>query len=201
MRSMILSAVKMFLMLTVLTGVVYPLAVTGFAKIFFAEKAGGSLIQEAGMTLGSGLVAQKFTKAEYFYPRPSVVNYNPVPSGGSNLSPATERLQAEVKKIHAGEFLTVPEQSLFEMSEMFFSSASGIDPDISPMAALVQVTRVARARHLDEQKKNRLDQLVKAHTQGRQWGIFGEPRVNVLKLNLALDKAFSPAASIVNSKP
>lgn len=191
MWTMIANAIKMFLMLTVLTGVVYPLAVTGLAKLFFAEKAGGSLIQENGTTMGSVLVAQNFTKTEYFHPRPSAISYNPMPSGGSNLSPATERLQAEVKKIQSGEFLKVPEQSLFEMSEMFFSSASGIDPDISPMAALVQVTRVARARHLDEQKKNRLDQLVKAHTQGRQWGLFGEPRVNVLKLNLALDKEFA----------
>lgn len=172
-----LTALKLFLLLTFLTGLVYPLAVTGYARLLHRDKAAGSLVAADGKTVGSGLIAQKFTRPEYFHPRPSAVDYNPMPSGGSNLSPASAALRATAAG-RAAEGAA---------GEMLFASASGLDPHISPEAALAQAGRVAQARGVS---KVDIMSLVERVVEGRTFGLLGEPRVNVLLLNIELDREY-----------
>ncbi|HEY8269641.1 MAG TPA: potassium-transporting ATPase subunit KdpC [Pseudobdellovibrionaceae bacterium] len=179
-----LPSLRMLLFMTVLTGMIYPLAITGISQILFKEKANGQIISKNGISIGSELIAQKFESERYFWPRPSGVDFNSLPSGGSNLGQASSGLKKAVderfqklKSAHpdAGE----PPQDLL------FASGSGLDPHISPEAARYQVARVAKARVMQIED---LVALVDKVTEGRQWGILGEPRVNVLKLNLILDQ-------------
>jgi K+-transporting ATPase ATPase C chain len=181
-------AIRATVVLAILTGVLYPVLVTGLAKALFHHQAGGSLIQANGKTIGSELIGQQFTKPEYFHGRPSAAGngYDALASGGSNYGPTNQKLvdrvNADLKTARAdnpGFTGTAP-------SDMVTTSASGLDPDISPATAEVQVTRVAAARSASP---DRIRQLVAQNTQGRQFGILGEPRVNVLKLNLSLDQA------------
>ena len=181
-------AIKATLVLTVLTGLLYPLALTGLAQILFPRQANGSLLAVNGKTVGSALIGQSFTKPEYFQGRPSAAGngYDGLNSGGSNYGPTNQKLadrvRDDVKKFRAenpGYTGPIP-------ADLLTASASGLDPDISPASADVQVARVASARGMSA---DAVRQLVAAHTAGRQYGLFGEPRVNVLELNLALDAA------------
>ena len=182
-------AIRVTVAFTLLTGVAYPLLVTGLAKAVFPHQAGGSLIQANGKTTGSELIGQRFTRPEYFHGRPSAAGsdgYDGLASGGSNLGPTNkalvDRVQADLKKFRdENPTFTGPVPA-----DLLTGSGSGLDPDISPASADAQVARVAAARGISP---DALRQLVAAHTDGRQFGILGEPRVNVLRLNLALDQA------------
>ena len=181
-------AIKATLLLTVLTGLLYPLAVTGLAQILFPHQANGSLKVVNGKTVGSELIGQSFTKPEYFHGRPSAAGngYDGLNSGGSNYGPTnqklSDRVRDDVKKFRAEN----PAYTGPIPADLLTASGSGLDPHISPASADVQVARVAAARGMSA---DAIRQLVNAHTEGRQYGLFGEPRVSVLELNLALDQA------------
>lgn len=190
-------AIVVLIALTLITGLVYPLAMTGIAQVIFPYRAQGSLIERDGKVVGSELIGQQFTSDKYFHGRPSATTapdpadpnktvaapYNAANSGGSNLGPSNkaliDRVQGDIDKLkQENPSAPVP-------ADLVTTSASGLDPEISPAAAYFQVPRVAKARNLAE---DRLRQLVSDHIEGRFLGLLGEPRVNVLLLNLALDQ-------------
>jgi len=178
-------AVLMTLILTVVTGLIYPMVVTGLANLVFPYQAGGSLLAHDGTVVGSDLIAQNFTGAGYFHPRPSAAGdkgYDPMSSGGSNLGPIDRRLIERVKNT-AAQLREQDGHSRIPV-DLVTASGSGLDPHITPAAAEFQVARVARARGLAE---DQVQALVRRYTEPRQYGILGEPRVNVLRLDLALD--------------
>jgi len=178
-----------FLVLTAITGILYPLGVTMLAQLFFPYRANGSLISSGGRILGSELIGQAFTGPGYFWARPSATAsgpYNALASSGSNLGPLNPGLLADVQnRIRLVEDAD-PLHSTPVPVDLVTASGSGLDPHISVMAALYQVPRVARARHLSEEK---VRVLVEHNIEGRQLGFLGEPRVNVFRLNIALDEA------------
>lgn len=187
MKTLIRPALSLFALLTVATGVVYPLVVTGIAQTVFPHAAHGSLIVKDGQTVGSELIGQNFTAPKYFWGRPSATSpmpYNGAASGGSNqgpLNPAlTDAVKARIEALKAAD----PGNAKPIPVDLVTASASGLDPHISPAAADYQVERVVHERHLPAAI---VQQLVASNTEGRDLGLFGEPRVNVLKLNLALD--------------
>ena len=181
-------AIKITLLTALLTGVVYPLLVTGLAKGIFPRQASGSLIQANGKTIGSELIGQRFTRPEYFHSRPSAAGndgYDGLASGGSTLGPTNQKLIDRVRD-DAKKFRDEnPDFKGPIPADMVTASGSGLDPDISPASAAAQIDRVAAARHLTA---DAVRQLVAANIQDRQFGILGEPVVNVLQLNLALDR-------------
>lgn len=186
----ILPALRINLFLTVLLGIVYPLAITGICQVVFPHQANGSLITSGGKVVGSELIGQNFTKAEYFQTRPSAAGndgYDAANSGASNYGPTNQKLidrvKASVEKFHKDN----PDYHGPIPADLLTASASGLDPDISPDSAEAQVARVARARRISV---DQLRQLVAEHTQLPDLGLLGETRVNVLKLNLALDQQF-----------
>jgi len=188
MQTTIKPALILLLCLTALTGVVYPLLVTLSAQLFFPAQANGSFLGSNEQPLGSELIGQTFTRPEYFWGRPSATSptaYNGGASSGSNQGPVNPALidavQARVKALRDAD----PSHSEAVPVDLVTASASGLDPHISPAAAAYQVSRVAKARQMSPDS---VTELVERYTQGRQWGILGEPRVNVLKLNLALDR-------------
>jgi K+-transporting ATPase ATPase C chain len=185
------SASLLFVALSILTGMVYPALVTGVAQTLFPQQAGGSLLAEDGRVVGSRLIEQNFSDLQYFWGRPSAtapMPYNGAASSGSNLGPLNPALVAAVKERIAALKASDPGQQAPIPVDLVTASASGLDPQISVAAALWQVPRIARQRKLAEDE---VRQRVAEQTEGRQWGLFGEPRVNVLALNLALDKAAS----------
>jgi K+-transporting ATPase ATPase C chain len=175
----------MTVVLTVLLGIIYPLAVTGLAQVVFPAKAGGSLIERDGKVIGSRLIGQPFTGQGYFHSRPSAAGtgYDATASGGTNLGPTSQELMDTVRT--AADSLRKENPSAPIPVDLVTSSASGLDPHITPAAAEFQIPRVARERGLNE---NDVRSLVSERTEGRQFGLLGEPRVTVLELNLALDK-------------
>lgn len=189
MKRQTITALKFLLVMIVLTGVIYPFIMTGVAQLAFPAKANGSLILNDGKIMGSALIGQKFDSSMYFWSRPSAINYNPIPSGASNLGPTSERLKKQVEERRR---LFVTANSLADTvtvpKEMLFASASGLDPHISPRAALLQVDRIVRARHLDPAQKQRLLQCIRDQTESPQFLFLGEDRINVLILNIELDK-------------
>jgi potassium-transporting ATPase KdpC subunit len=182
-------SIRLIFFLTVITGIIYPLIITGISQVFFHDEAGGSLIMRDGMAIGSGLIGQAFDSPAYFQSRPSAVRYQTLPSGASNLSWSDKRLKvlvAERKKTFLRDNM-LPDTTFIPM-EMLFASASGIDPHISPGAAILQVERIARARNFDEAQKHLLTLMIVKMTEKPQFSLFGEERINVFLLNLALDK-------------
>ena len=187
MKHQLRPALMMLLVLTVLTGVMYPLAVTGLAHLLFPTQANGSLMTRDGKVIGSELIGQYFDEPQYFWGRPSATApypYNAAASSGSNLGPTNPVLIEAVKKRVAALRAADPGNEAPVPVDLVTASGSGLDPHISPAAALYQVHRVARVRGVQE---SQVKDLVALHTEGRQFGLLGEPRVNVLKLNLALD--------------
>lgn len=186
MKSLIRPAVSVFVLLTLVTGVVYPLAVTGVAKAAFPEQAAGSLIVENGRTVGSSLIGQNFTDPKFFWGRPSATSpmaYNGQSSGGSNLGPLNPALVDAVKgRVEALRAADPGNQAAVPV-DLVTTSASGLDPEISVAAAEYQVSRIARLRHLSPEV---VEGIVARHIRGRLLGVFGEPRVNVLDMNLEL---------------
>jgi len=183
-------ALLMTLVLCILTGVIYPGIVTGLARLLFPKQANGSLVTIHGRVVGSALIGQAFTRAEYFHPRPSAAGngYDPTASGGTNKGPTDAKL-ADTLIAQAIDRVVATDGAKRGAipSDMVTSSASGLDPHISPANAFLQVARVSRARHTDSAV---VRALLDRHVEGRQFGFFGEPRVNVLLLNIAVDSAF-----------
>jgi K+-transporting ATPase ATPase C chain len=197
MLRLLRASFAMLLLMTLLTGIAYPLALTGIAQALLGAQAGGSLIERDGKVVGSTLIGQAFTSDRYFHGRPSATTdtdpndasktvpapYNAASSAGSNLAPTSkalvDRVKDDVAKLGGSPASPVP-------ADLVTTSASGLDPDITPAAAALQVARVAKARNLPELDVRR---LVQQQTQDRLFGLLGEPRVNVLQLNLALDAA------------
>ena len=187
MRSQIRPALMALLIFTVLTGLLYPLVVTGIAQLVFPHQANGSLIVQNGQTVGSTLIGQQFTDPKYFWGRLSATGpfpYNAASSSGSNLGPTNPALLDEVKVRIAALKAADPTNTQPIPVDLVTSSGSGLDPDISVVAALYQLPRVVRLRGLSE---STVLALVNKYTQGRTLGFLGEPRVNALELNLALD--------------
>ncbi|HXF38084.1 MAG TPA: potassium-transporting ATPase subunit KdpC [Blastocatellia bacterium] len=185
-------AIAMTAVLTVLLGIIYPLAVTGLAQVVFPDKAGGSLIEKDGKVIGSRLIGQAFTGPGYFHSRPSAagLGYDATASGGTNLGPTSQKLFEDNVKT-AADKLRGENPNVLIPIDLVTASASGLDPHITPAAAEFQVARVARGRGISEDEIRR---LVREYSEGRQLGILGEPRVNVLELNLALDALHRPSA-------
>jgi K+-transporting ATPase ATPase C chain len=184
-------AISMLVLMTLLLGIAYPLAITGIAQLVFPDQANGSLIRQGDTVVGSSLIGQYFSKPEYFHPRPSAAHaagggpgYDALNSGGTNLAPSSQKL---VDAVTAAVQANQPDNPGTPVpGDLVTASASGLDPDISPAAAEFQIPRVAKTRGLPE---NVVRELVKKATKGRTLALFGEPRVNVLKLNMLLDSS------------
>jgi K+-transporting ATPase ATPase C chain len=184
-------AISMLVLMTVLLGLAYPLAITGIAQLIFPHQANGSLVRQGDTVIGSSLLGQYFSKPQYFHPRPSAAHadsggpgYDPLNSGGTNLAPSSQKL---VDAVTATVQANQPDNpGVAVPGDLVTASASGLDPDITPAAAEFQIPRVAKARGIPEDV---IRKAVKECTKGRTFGLLGEPRVNVLKLNMLLDSS------------
>ncbi len=193
-------AIRLFLVMTLLTGVAYPLLVTGASQVLFPYEANGSLILSSprgnegakqAPAIGSELLGQNFKDQKYFWSRPSAVDYNPLPSGGSNLGPTSAELLAKFNERKQNlEKASFQSGNTAIPEDLLFASSSGLDPHISPAAAYYQINRVASIRGLTNTQKQELKSLIDTMTEDRSFGILGEKRVNVLKLNMELEKKF-----------
>lgn len=188
MKTLMIS-LKIFLFFTILTGIIYPLLVTGIAQVLFPDKANGSLITKNNRTIGSELIGQQFDSVIYFTARPSAVSYNPLPSGGSNFGPTNSKLKDLVTE-RKQQFIAFNQLDSLTVipSEMLFASASGLDPHISHQAAILQVDRIAIARNFNSAQKQSLIQCITDMTEPPQFHFLGQERINVLLLNIELDK-------------
>lgn len=199
MRAQLKSAIVLLVVLTVLTGFLYPLAVTGLALLFFPGQARGSLIIRGGKVIGSQLIGQPFSGRQYFHPRPSAAGdagYDPLASGGSNLGPLSRQLTERILKSAAE--LQADNPGVRVPLDLVTASGSGLDPDLSPAAADFQAPRVAAARGWP---LSAVRALILRHTEGRQFNLLGEPRVNVLRLNLDLDTIGSAGITAPQQTP
>ena len=184
----IMLSIKVLLLFTLITGIIYPLLITLVAQVFFYEKTNGSLYIENGIVRGSFLLGQNFTDSTYFHSRPSAINYNPMPSGASNLGLTSKVLHEQFNERKSNFLLTNGLDSAKEVpAEMLFASASGVDPHISKQATYLQVPRIAKARSLNEIQTNKIYKIVDSLTEYPQFGFLGNEVVNVLKLNIKLD--------------
>lgn len=182
-------SLKFFVFFTILLGIIYPLTIYFAGQIFFPYKANGSLCTKNGKTIGSYLLGQRFTSDKYFWARPSAIDYNPYPSGGSNLSQTSNILLEKFKK-RKNNFIKKNKLSKFDQipPEMLFASASGVDPDISKESAIMQAKRVITARNFNKLQSEKLLKLINMISKPPQFGILGNDVVNVLKLNIQLDE-------------
>lgn len=189
MKTQTIIAVKFLLVMIVLSGIIYPFFMTGLAQLVFPSKANGSLITKDGKIIGSELIGQKFDSTLYFWSRPSAIGYNPIPSGASNYGPTSGTLKKLVK---ARSNLFRRMNSLADTTEipaeMIFASASGLDPHISPEAAILQVNRIVNNRKFGEAQREKVDSLIKSLTEYPQFHMLGQERINVFLLNLSLDR-------------
>ena len=187
--NLIIKSIKLLLFMTILLGLIYPVFIFLIAKITYPDKSAGSFIQTGGNIIGSELIAQKFDSSIYFQPRPSAIDYQPMPSGASNLGPTSLQLKnisdslrlAYLQKNNLPENTKVP-------TDAIFASGSGIDPHISYLNAIMQSNRVAASRNFNDSKKKQLNDLIIKLTENPQFGFLGEQRINVLLLNIELDK-------------
>jgi K+-transporting ATPase ATPase C chain len=191
MWEQILPGLRIKIFMTILLGVVYPLAITGISQVVFPHQANGSLVTAGGKVVGSELIGQNFVKPEYFQPRPSAAGsdgYDAASSGGSNLGPTSkkliDRVQASIEKFRKEN----PDYQGPIPADLLTASASGLDPHISPESAMAQAPRVAKARSVTA---DQMQHLIAQYTEGPDLGLLGEPRVNVLRLNLALDERYA----------
>jgi len=189
MKSQLKIALRFLLVMTILTGIIYPLLMTGLAQLTFPSKANGSLIMKDGKLIGSELIGQKFDSSIYFWSRPSATGYNPIPSGATNYGPTSDTLkkQVETRRIFFSKMNSIPDPQTVP-KEMVFASGSGLDPHISPEAALLQLDRIAKARHYNDIRKDILKKKIEDLIEMPQYLFLGEKRINVLDLNLELDK-------------
>jgi K+-transporting ATPase ATPase C chain len=188
LKQSIRPAVVLFILLSIITGVAYPLAATALGKWLLPQQANGSLIENEGKLIGSSLIGQNFTEPKYFWGRPSATGpypNNAAASSGSNQGPLNPALAEAIKSRISALKAVDPNNTLPVPVDLVTASASGLDPHISPAAAAYQASRVEKVRGLSATS---VQLLINENTEGRQWGVFGEPRVNVLKLNIALDK-------------
>lgn len=182
-------AIKVLFIMTILTGIIYPLVMTGIAQLSYPHKANGSLIMKDNIIIGSELIGQNFDSIVYFSSRPSAIGYNPIPSGATNYGPTSDTLR---KLVNGRRILFAENNSIVDTAnvpkEMIFASGSGLDPHISPEAAQLQIDRISDARHFNSDQKQRLLQSVKDMSEKPQFLFLGEERINVLLLNIELDK-------------
>jgi len=199
LRKQIRPAILMTLVLCVITGFLYPGVVTGLAQLLFNRQANGSLVTVNGRVVGSELIGQPFTRPEYFHPRPSAAGngYDGSASAGTNKGPTDRKLADSLIGPRADSLVAAGVPKGDVPTDAVTASASGLDPHISPANAYLQVARVARARGVDSAAVRR---VLDAHVEGRQFGFFGEPRVNVLLLNIALDSAFAAKRTAQTSR-
>jgi potassium-transporting ATPase KdpC subunit len=185
----IIISIKFLLLMTLITGIVYPLLIFGIAKITFPQKSSGSFKGVKGNNAGSELIAQKFDSSIYFQPRPSAIDYQPMPSGGSNLGPTSQKLKEISDSLRKSYIIKnlLPENTIVP-PDAIFSSGSGVDPHISPENAILQANRIIKERNYDTNKKKLLLDLIDKYTEKPQFGFLGESRINVLDLNIELDK-------------
>jgi len=184
----LVTGLKLIALMIIILGILYPLAITGIVQVIFPHKANGSLLVTKGKVIGSVLIGQKFERDRYFWPRPSAIDYNPLPSGGSNLGPTSAELQ---KQIVSRRTILLKTYGLNERAiiplDLLFASGSGLDPHISPEEARFQMNRITRTRGFDKNGENELHKLIDKYIEPRDFVVLGEPRINVLKLNVALD--------------
>jgi K+-transporting ATPase ATPase C chain len=190
MWNQMIPALRITILLTLLTGLAYPGIVTALCQLLFPQQANGSLVSRNGQIVGSTLIGQNFTKPEYFQPRPSAAGagYDAANSGGSNLGPTNQKLAARIQAAATKFRQDNPGFQGPIPADLLTTSASGLDPHLSPLSAQAQIPRIAQARHLSAEH---LQQLIAQHTEGPTLGFLGDPRVNVLQLNLALDSLHS----------
>lgn len=189
MKKQLIISLRLLGIMAVLLGIVYPLLITGIAQVCYKAKANGSLVEIDGVVRGSQLIGQKSDQARYFHARPSAADYNTLPSGASNLGLTSKKLHevVEARRANFIEANKLASDSLLP-AEMVFASASGLDPHVSPLGAILQVDRIAQNRSYSSEKKAELIALVNKMTEGPQFGVLGCSRVNVFMLNLELDK-------------
>ncbi|MCE1164027.1 MAG: potassium-transporting ATPase subunit KdpC [Bacteroidetes bacterium] len=182
-------SIKLLLAMTLVTGIIYPFIIFAAGRLMFPYKTSGSLIERGGKIIGSELIEQNFDSTIYFHPRPSAVNCNPLPSGGSNLGPTSKQLKNISDSLEAVYVLQNGlDKNIHAPSDALFSSGSGLDPHISLENARLQSERISNARKFDEDKRKRLNELINSMLEKPQFGILGEPVINVLELNVELDK-------------
>ena len=189
MKAQLIISIKIFALFTVLCGIAYPLFITGIAQLVFPAKANGSLIVRDNKVVGSELIGQKFDSEIYFWSRPSATDYSAMPSSGSNFGPTSSKLKQLVADRTAQWIKSNPTSEAKKIpSEMLLASASGLDPHISPKAALLQVDRIVKVRNLDDNQKQQLLKIISELSESPQFSFLGDERINVLALNLELNK-------------